>query len=148
MGGRRLFFSLSGFLITSNLLAARDKPHYFHNFHARRALRIWPVYVLVLAVVYLNAPWFIGPSVLGCGQDRALAGLHLFRAESLSPDAAAGARAHLGAGYRGAVLLSLGAAGALPAPALDAGGCSGGGAGLPRRCCATTHSPGSRPPTR
>jgi peptidoglycan/LPS O-acetylase OafA/YrhL len=60
-----VFFALSGFLITSSLLATRDKPHYFHNFHARRALRIWPVYVLVLAVVYLNAPWFIGPSVLG-----------------------------------------------------------------------------------
>jgi peptidoglycan/LPS O-acetylase OafA/YrhL len=60
-----VFFALSGFLITSNLLATRDKPHYFHNFHARRALRIWPVYILVLAVVYLNAPWFIGPSVIG-----------------------------------------------------------------------------------
>jgi peptidoglycan/LPS O-acetylase OafA/YrhL len=58
-----LFFALSGFLITSNLLAARDKPHYFHNFHGRRFLRIWPVYLLVLIVVYLNAPWFIGPSV-------------------------------------------------------------------------------------
>jgi peptidoglycan/LPS O-acetylase OafA/YrhL len=63
--GVDIFFVLSGFLITSNLLGARDKPHYFHNFHARRALRIWPVYVLVLAVVYLNAPWFIGPGVLG-----------------------------------------------------------------------------------
>jgi peptidoglycan/LPS O-acetylase OafA/YrhL len=41
----------------------RDKPHYFRNFYGRRALRIWPVYVLVLVVVYLNAPWFIGPSV-------------------------------------------------------------------------------------
>ncbi len=60
-----IFFVLSGFLITSNLLATRDKPHYFHNFHARRALRIWPVYVLVLVVVYLNAPWFIGPSIWG-----------------------------------------------------------------------------------
>jgi peptidoglycan/LPS O-acetylase OafA/YrhL len=59
-----LFFILSGFLITSNLLVSRDKPHYFHNFHARRALRIWPVYVLLLVVVYLNAPWFIGPSVM------------------------------------------------------------------------------------
>jgi peptidoglycan/LPS O-acetylase OafA/YrhL len=59
-----LFFVLSGFLITSILLGTRDKPHYFHNFHARRALRIWPVYILLLAVVYLNAPWFIGPSVL------------------------------------------------------------------------------------
>jgi peptidoglycan/LPS O-acetylase OafA/YrhL len=60
--GVDIFFVLSGFLITANLLGARDKPHYFHNFHARRALRIWPVYVLVLAVVYLNAPWFIGPN--------------------------------------------------------------------------------------
>ena len=59
-----MFFVLSGFLITSILLGTREKPHYFHNFHARRALRIWPVYILLLAVVYLNAPWFIGPSVL------------------------------------------------------------------------------------
>jgi peptidoglycan/LPS O-acetylase OafA/YrhL len=58
-----VFFVLSGFLITSILLGTRDKPHYFHNFHARRALRIWPVYLLLLAVVYLNAPWFIGPGV-------------------------------------------------------------------------------------
>ena len=58
-----LFFILSGFLITSILLVTRDKPHFFHNFHARRALRIWPVYILLLVVVYLNAPWFIGPSV-------------------------------------------------------------------------------------
>ncbi|MGC9224014.1 MAG: acyltransferase family protein [Terracidiphilus sp.] len=58
-----LFFILSGFLITSILLTTRDKPHYFHNFHARRILRIWPVYILLLAVVYLNAPWFIGPGV-------------------------------------------------------------------------------------
>jgi peptidoglycan/LPS O-acetylase OafA/YrhL len=61
--GVLLFFCLSGFLITSILLTTREKPKYFHNFHARRALRIWPVYLLVLVVVYLNAPWFIGPSV-------------------------------------------------------------------------------------
>jgi peptidoglycan/LPS O-acetylase OafA/YrhL len=58
-----LFFCLSGFLITSILLTTREKPKYFHNFHARRALRIWPVYLLVLIFVYLNAPWFIGPTV-------------------------------------------------------------------------------------
>jgi peptidoglycan/LPS O-acetylase OafA/YrhL len=58
-----VFFTLSGFLITSGLLATRDKPHYFHNFHARRALRIWPVYALLLVVVYLDAPWFIGQPV-------------------------------------------------------------------------------------
>ncbi len=61
--GVNLFFVLSGFLITSILLEARDKPNYFRNFYARRALRIWPVYLLVLAICYANAPWFIGPGV-------------------------------------------------------------------------------------
>src|SRR5258708_34849140 len=64
LAGVNLFFVLSGFLITSILLESRGKPHYFRNFYGRRALRIWPVYVLVLAVCYLNAPWFIGPSIL------------------------------------------------------------------------------------
>ena len=45
-------------------MSPATKPHYFRNFYGRRALRIWPVYVLVLVVCYLNAPWFIGPPVL------------------------------------------------------------------------------------
>ena len=59
--GVNLFFVLSGFLITSILLESREKPHYFRNFYGRRALRIWPVYLLVLAIVYAQSDWFIGP---------------------------------------------------------------------------------------
>lgn len=43
-----LFFILSGFLITSILIANRDAPRMLASFYVRRALRIWPVYYLAL----------------------------------------------------------------------------------------------------
>ncbi len=49
--GMTMFFSLSGFLITGILLDSINKPHYWKNFYVRRALRILPAYLLMLAVL-------------------------------------------------------------------------------------------------
>ncbi|HEX3967334.1 MAG TPA: acyltransferase [Edaphobacter sp.] len=52
--GVNLFFTLSGFLITGNLIDSQAKPNYYTRFYLRRALRILPAYFLVLLILGLT----------------------------------------------------------------------------------------------
>jgi peptidoglycan/LPS O-acetylase OafA/YrhL len=54
--GVDIFFTLSGFLITSILLQARNEGNYFKNFYMRRALRIVPLYLVLILFVLFLAP--------------------------------------------------------------------------------------------
>jgi peptidoglycan/LPS O-acetylase OafA/YrhL len=60
--GVNLFFVLSGFLITGIIADSRHDPHFFQNFYARRGLRIWPVYFLLLFLVYVFVPFTLTPN--------------------------------------------------------------------------------------
>lgn len=54
--GVDIFFVLSGFLITSILLRKKGGKDYFKNFYARRVLRIFPLYYLMLGIIIFSMP--------------------------------------------------------------------------------------------
>lgn len=54
--GLDIFFVLSGFLITDNLLSTLGKPHFLRNFYVRRVLRLFPVYYAGLIIFLIILP--------------------------------------------------------------------------------------------
>jgi len=57
-----LFFVLSGYLITSLVLAHRESEDFLLRFYVRRGLRIWPIYYLSLLALLVLGPVLPRPS--------------------------------------------------------------------------------------
>ena len=57
-----LFFVLSGFLITSIILRHGSSPGFLKSFYARRALRVWPIYYALVAVLVVLSPLLARPT--------------------------------------------------------------------------------------
>jgi peptidoglycan/LPS O-acetylase OafA/YrhL len=58
--GVDMFFVLSGFLLGGILLKNKTSPHFFKTFYIRRICRIFPLYFLVIILVYLICSIGIG----------------------------------------------------------------------------------------
>ncbi|WP_338868044.1 acyltransferase [Spirosoma sp. SC4-14] len=77
--GVKIFFVISGYLITRLLLAEADRTGYIHirKFYLRRFLRIFPVFYCYIAVV-LILKWFFIPDILSSYYPPLFAGLYLW----------------------------------------------------------------------
>jgi peptidoglycan/LPS O-acetylase OafA/YrhL len=77
--GVDLFFVLSGFLITSILLRTVEKHSTLKTFYARRTLRIFPLYYLVLGV------YFLASASVGRPQPWNTTAIYLFFMQAILP---------------------------------------------------------------